>query len=374
MKILISGGHLTPALAFIDYIKENNSEDEIVFIGREFNKSDKSQQSREKLETEKRNIKFISFNSPKLSSNSWINKILVIPSLVFAILKCLYILLENRPNVFVSFGGYLAIPVAIAAWVMRIPVITHEQTRTIGVANQVIAKFANYLALSYKDSLEYINFKNTIITGNLIRKNIFQNKVTKPEWITKQDKPMIYITGGSQGSEIINNTVAQIIKPLTKDFFVIHQCGGKTKNRDYLAELENQKKTLSIKAQDYYVIKEWITEDELAYILKNAILCVSRAGANTTEELALANMPTILIPLPFSHNDEQLLNAKALSEQNMAILLEQKNLTPEILLEQIQKMAKFNKKYRRNLSQVFSSINADAEAKLYKLVKSTQSS
>lgn len=369
MKILISGGHLTPALAFIDYIKDKHPEDEIIFIGREFSKSDKSQESREKIETKKRSVPFISFNSPRLSSNSLLNKMLVLPSLALAILNCLFILLQNRPNIFVSFGGYLAIPVTIAAWIMRIPIITHEQTRTIGIANQIIAKFANHVALSYSDSLSYINFKNTVLTGNLIRKNIFQKQPQKPVWLTKTDKPIIYITGGSQGSEIINNTIAQILKPLTKDYILIHQCGGKTKNRDYLSELVNQKKSLSLKAQNYYLVKEWITEEELAFILKNALFCISRSGANTVEELALANMPTIFIPLPFSHNDEQLLNAKALSDNDMAILLEQKNLNPETLLEQIEKIARYNKKYRRNLSQAFISVNNKAEEKLYQLVK-----
>ncbi len=369
MKILISGGHLTPALAFIEYIKNKHSADEVVFIGRLFSKKDEQQISQEKTEVEKQGVKFIPFNSVKLSKNTMVAKLKSIPVLFFRIIITTGILAKEKPDVFVSFGGYLAIPIAIASWIMRVPIVTHEQTRTAGIANTIIAKFANKIAISYTESKENFPKSRTHLTGNLIRQSVLQNNKTLPNWIKKKPiKPIMYITGGSQGSEIINRTVSLILKPLLKNWFVVHQCGKPTNTTNYLKELKLVKKQLSQANQENYEIREWVSEAELSWIYSNAKGVISRAGANTIEEIALSGIPAILIPLPFSHNDEQLRNAQALSNNKQAILLEQKNLTPEVLLEATQLIQKYHRKFSRNL-QLFSKTE-DSEKKLYDLVQS----
>lgn len=369
MKIVISGGHLTPALAFIEYIKSNHESDKIVFIGRLFSKKDEQQISQEKTEVEKLGVKFIPFSSVKLSKNTVIAKLRSIPVLIFRVIATTSILAKEKPDVFVSFGGYLAVPITVAAWIMRVPIVTHEQTRTAGVANTIIAKFANKIAISYPESKENFPKSRTFLTGNLIRKSVLKNNKKLPSWIKKKPvKPILYITGGSQGSEIINRTVSLILKPLLKNWFIIHQCGKPTSTTNYAKELQIIKNQLSLANQETYQIREWVSEAELAWIYSNSKGIISRAGANTTEEIALGGIPAILIPLPFSHNDEQLKNAQALSNNKQAILLEQKNLTPEVLLEATQLMQKYHRKFSRNL-QLFSKTE-DSEQKLYELVQS----
>lgn len=369
MKILISGGHLTPALAFIEFIQKNHTSDEIVFIGRLYSKKGKQQISQEKTEVEKLGVKFIPFTSVKLSQNTLLAKIASIPSLLHKVLSVIVIIIKEKPHVFVSFGGYLAIPVALACWILRVPVITHEQTRTAGVANAIISKFANKIAISYKESSEYFPKSRTVLTGNLIRQSVLQNSKTMPEWIKKQPtKPILYVTGGSQGSEIINRTVSQILKPLLKNWCIIHQCGKPAGTTNYLTDLTQAKNQLSQANQENYHIREWITQTELAWIYSHAKAVISRSGANTTEEIALKQIPAILIPLPFSHNDEQLKNAQALSNNKQALLLEQKNLTPEILLEATELIQKYNRKFSRNL-RLFSKTK-NSEEKLYDVVES----
>ncbi len=368
MKILITGGHLTPALAFIDFIKKNYSKDEVIFIGRTHTRNKSKQESREKQETSKKGVKFIPFASTKLSKNNFFEKLIITPALFSSTLKSIVILGKTKPNVLVSFGGYLAVPVAFAAWIMRVPIVTHEQTRTAGIANKLIAKLADKVAISYEDSINYFPKNRTFLTGNLIRKNILIKNSKKPEWIKKLSKnPLLYITGGSQGSEIINHTVAQAINFLTKDWTVIHQCGNSTKTRNYKNELNKIKNNLPLNNRNNYYIKEWLTEEELSWVYSNTKAIVSRAGANTTEEIATRGIPSILIPLPFSHNDEQLKNAQALSNKSQAILLEQKFLNPNTLLESIALVNKYNRKFSRNLEMFTKS--KDSEKKLYDLVK-----
>jgi UDP-N-acetylglucosamine--N-acetylmuramyl-(pentapeptide) pyrophosphoryl-undecaprenol N-acetylglucosamine transferase len=373
MKILITGGHLTPALAFIDYIQENYPKDKIFFVGRTLARKKSKQQSREKQEISKRKIEFIPFTSTKLSKNNFLERVRAFPLLTASTIKSIGILGKIKPDVFVSFGGYLAVPVTFASWFMRVPIITHEQTRTSGIANKLISKLSDKVAVSYPESIKYFPKGKTHLTGSLIRKKILSKNNPQPKWINKtQKQPILYITGGSQGSEIINHTTAQIIRILTKDWTVIHQCGNPTKTRNYKKELTKVKNKLPKDNRNNYYIKEWLNENDLAWVYSNTKAMVSRAGANTTEEIATRNIPSVLIPLPFSHNDEQLKNAQALSNKNQAILLEQKFLSPETLIESINLIGKYNRKFTRNLQLFVKSENS--EKKLYSLVKKTAKS
>lgn len=369
MKILISGGHLTPALAFIEYLTTKHSDDEIIFIGRLHSKKNNKQISQEKVEVEKLGIQFIPFSSVKLTQNTLFAKLISVPQLLFKTLRAITLVAKQKPDIFVSFGGYLAVPLALACWILRIPIITHEQTRTVGVANTIIAKFAQKIAISYMESAQFFPKSRTFLIGNLIRQSILKSNKIMPEWIKKKPtKPILYITGGSQGSEIINRTTSMVLKPLLKNWYVIHQCGNPTNTTNYKKELLMVKKQLSIANQQNYQIREWITKDELSWIYSNAKGIISRAGANTTEEIALSKIPSILIPLPFSHNDEQYKNAAALSNNKQAIMLEQKNLTPEVLLETTNLIQKYHRKFTRNL-EMFSK-HKNSEKKLYDLAAS----
>lgn len=350
MRILISGGHLTPALALIEYVQKHHPSDEITFLGRLYSKKNKKQVSQEKKEVEKLGVTFVPFQSVKLSSNTLFSKISSIPKLTSATVSAIAIIGKVKPGVFISFGGYLAVPIAFACWIMRVPIVTHEQTRSAGVANTIIAKLAQKIAIAYPESQSYFPKNRTVLTGNLIRSSVLTGSKKKPKWISKTpDKPILYVTGGSQGSEILNRTVSEILKPLLKNWCVIHQCGTPVGSRNYKKELSSIKQKLSVANRKNYYIREWITQTELAWIYEHVTGMISRSGANTTEEIAINHIPAILIPLPFSHNDEQLLNAQALSDNKQAILLEQKNLSPSVLLEATELLLKYNRKFSRNL-------------------------
>lgn len=367
-KILISGGHLTPALALIDYLKENQIADiEIIFAGRLFSQDIDKQEAQEKKEVEKRKVKFVSFDAPKPAA-SIIEKITLGPKLFLSCFKAALILIRYRPKVYISFGGYLAIPLGLMSWVLGIPIVTHEQTVGAGQANLFLAKFAKIVAVSYKESLKYFPKDKAVITGNPIRPDLIIAKPERPTWSIdlSNQKPTLLVTGGNQGSYILNTTISQILPKIIHSWNIIHACGNPTSSINYTAELEKIKQTLHAAHRNNYIIKEWLSTSELAWVYNIADGAVSRAGANTVQEIAFAQIPTIFIPLPFAKGNEQLLNAKTLTESGAAILLEQKNLSAETLVEKIGQLKKLQKSMRRKLET--HKPNTNGAEKLWNLI------
>jgi UDP-N-acetylglucosamine--N-acetylmuramyl-(pentapeptide) pyrophosphoryl-undecaprenol N-acetylglucosamine transferase len=364
MRLLISGGHLTPALALIDYIKQNQPDAEIVFVGRVYNRRKDQQPSPEKREIEKRGIPFVAFESGKFGEGSFLTKIAQSSKTIMSVIVAFFIVGKVQPTTFVSFGGYLAVPLAIASWLWRVPIITHEQTRTIGVANKLMISLVKTIAFSYEDTVGADSLPKGVITGNPVRQSLFE-KPEKPIWLkSKTSKPILYITGGSQGSEVINSTVARSIDALLKNWLVIHQCGFASKERNYEAELSRIKMKVSKVKQDRYFIRTWIEEKELAWIYNNATAAITRGGANTIMEITLKSVPSIIIPLPFSNQDEQLLNAKALSDQKAAILLLQKDLNPDKLLSSLSEIFVRQASIRKQLKKI-ATLHEDASKNLF---------
>jgi UDP-N-acetylglucosamine--N-acetylmuramyl-(pentapeptide) pyrophosphoryl-undecaprenol N-acetylglucosamine transferase len=366
MTLLLTGGHLTPALALIEHLVQHEPKTQILFAGRTFTRQDSRQLSREQSEVEKHGVTFIPFSTGKLSQGSFIKRSIEAWRFFISLFRAIGIIAAHRPDAVVSFGSYVAVPLTCAAWIWRIPIVSHEQTRTAGFANSVIARFADKIAISHPESAAYFPAKKTVVTGNLIRRSIISQKPPQPTWLPAPQKPVLYITGGSQGSEIINVTVAQCLPQLLRSWTVIHQCGNPTQQRNYKKELTSVKQSLAPIHRKRYFIREWITDSELSWIYHHAEAVVSRAGANTTEELARLRLPAVLIPLPFSHRDEQTLNAKALSKTGGALLVTQQHLTPEELVTQLQELYENRASMRAALAEL--TFPENPEAQLFSII------
>ncbi|MEN8253422.1 MAG: UDP-N-acetylglucosamine--N-acetylmuramyl-(pentapeptide) pyrophosphoryl-undecaprenol N-acetylglucosamine transferase [Patescibacteria group bacterium] len=352
MKIIITGGHLTPALACIDFIQKNHPGDEIIFIGRKFSQENK-QLSQEKTEIKKRTLKFLALSTPKFLSHKTLNLLIQMPQFIRAILKSKQIIKVNRPDILLSFGGYLSLPVAIAAKLTKTPIIIHEQTSSLGLANRIISHFANTVALS-QEIKKYKNHKNFSIAGNPLRSSLIK-KANKPNWLEHDErKPLLYITGGNQGSQIINKLILESLEDLLKDFNIIHQTGSSKNN------FKNNKN---------YYSKAWIKEKELAWILQNTDLAISRSGANTVQELQYFAIPTLFIPLPTARNNEQLDNAKKLEKFGGALILEQKRINSTKLLRYLEKLNDNKKLIQKNLQENKPEQSLDAAQNIYQLLK-----
>ncbi|MFZ1721193.1 MAG: UDP-N-acetylglucosamine--N-acetylmuramyl-(pentapeptide) pyrophosphoryl-undecaprenol N-acetylglucosamine transferase [Microgenomates group bacterium] len=376
MKILFSGGHITPALAVIDYLKKHHSDIEIVFAGRLFTKQDNSQVAPEKKEIEVRGIPFIPFSTGKLSFSNPVSFVKNAWYLVIGLIRAIKIIHTVRPDVFMSFGGYLAVPLAIAAWIFKVPVFTHEQTRVAGFANRVIARFSKKIAVSFAETASLFPSHKTIVTGNPVRKLVVNGSVKKPNWFklsSKNQRPILYITGGSQGSEILNATVSECVNELIKNWTVIHSCGPATRTRNYKNDLLRKRNQLSLAAQNRYYIREWCNEEELGWIYKNAETMVSRAGANTIQEIIIANIVSILVPLPFSHAHEQEINARYLQDHNAAVVIHQKDLGPQSLLDSLEIIQRKHKKMQQQLQELALTITTNADKTIAEMLLTEKS-
>jgi UDP-N-acetylglucosamine--N-acetylmuramyl-(pentapeptide) pyrophosphoryl-undecaprenol N-acetylglucosamine transferase len=368
MKILVTGGHLTPALSVIDYILANQK-DELIFVGRKFSQ-DKKQVSQEQTQIESRKIPFFFLDGIKTSDLHGLNLVKSIPLFINSLLQAYQILKKTKPDVILSFGGYLALPVAITGYLRKIPILTHEQTQVIGFSNRLISKLASSVAVSFSHTKELITSNKVVVTGNPLRAQL-SAKVAKPTWFKNESAlPILYITGGNQGSKTINDFVAHNLSWLLENWLIIHQCGNPTKDHDYPAELLAVKKTLPEKLQLRYFVLPWVEIDQLAWIYQHADAAFSRAGANTVMELIRFSIPTILVPLPFSHLDEQMKNALWYQNLGGAIILPQDQLNSQTTQAKILNFAKTTKMMRQQIDQQLVNHNQEAAALIYQqLVK-----
>jgi UDP-N-acetylglucosamine--N-acetylmuramyl-(pentapeptide) pyrophosphoryl-undecaprenol N-acetylglucosamine transferase len=366
MKILMTGAHLTPALAMIDFIQANHPKDQLLFLGRLYSQEKLKQKAVEELEVSKRGVKFIPFQAVKFVNSSFLDLVLAIFTFPKTVNKAKKILAEEKPDVLLSFGSYLAVPFVLAAKSLRIPVVTHEQTIAMGKANQFIANVANKVAISFPQTSQYLKKDNYYLTGNPVRQAIFEKNLKKPAYLSKTSKKILLVMGGNQGSFVINNLIKLVLKDLVKEFTIIHQCGRPNQLKNYPAELIKIKAKLPKNMQNQYFIREWMEEEELFWFYQHADFVISRAGANTILELCVAALPAILIPLPNTHNNEQMLNAQMMQRVGGAIIIKQKNLTASNLLTAVAEMKKNSQEMQNNLKK--RKFHQQAAKKIYQLL------
>ncbi len=355
-KILITGGHVTPALAVIDRITERKMPVSIVFVGRKYtNDAEKTINSFEYTEVTSRNITFIHLKTGRLTrivSLRSIKQLFQLPSGFFSAWK---ILLKERPSVILSFGGYIALPIAIAAKLLGIPVFTHEQTIVPGLANRYISQFADTIFLSFPESAMHFTGKNIIMTGNPIRKSVFNSE--KP-FIKGKNVPCIYVTGGSLGAHAVNSMIEEILDSLLEKYYVIHQTGSVKEFSDF-TRLNALRKALPSPLKERYMVKEHVSDEEIGSIYRSADLVVGRAGANTFFELIALQKPAVFIPLPWSAHDEQEHHAQIFKKMNVGEVVHQSEGS-EVLLQKIDKVMTQRKEYSSHFKSLstYNNINA----------------
>ena len=338
MKILITGGHPTPALALIDELKKKKNL-KIVFVGRKHPVIGEKTLSFEYQEIKKRGVKFIDLKTGKLPRFFTKEIFINFGLLFFGFFSALMIILKEKPDFIISFGSFLAFPIAFWAFIFRIPIFLHEQTIAPGLANRIIGLWAKKIFLAFPNAQKYFNKKKTIIVGNPIR---FYKIKTKQK--IKNEKPVIYITGGSLGSHAINLHIEKILPTLLKKYLIIHQTGNIREFDDY-NRLKNKFKS------PFYFPFTHLSQEELFSVYQKADLVVSRAGANTFFELIAFEKPTIFIPLPYSASKEQFLHAKIFKDAKTGEIFNQDEES-EKLLKLIDKMIDNLKSYQENFKKL----------------------
>lgn len=355
MKILIAGAHFTPAVATIVQLKKYPGVS-VIYVGRNRTQEGDASSSQESQILPKLGIKFIPITAGRFQREFTIYTIPSLLKIPIGILQSLYIILKERPDVILSFGGYVAVPSVVAGWLFSIPILIHEQTLVSGLSNKISSFFASKIAVSFPNS-QY-NREKVILTGNPIRDEILHpiKKLAAEytglfQYAKKSSLPVILVMGGNQGSHTINKNIEEILDSLLKISCVIHICGdNKFKDFEKLEKLTDEG----------YLVKKWI-DKEIGGVLLKADFVICRAGANTLSELAYLNKPGLVIPFEPLFKDEQNKNAKYFENLGLVKILPQSRLSELSLLKSIKEMLKDLRKSRISIKKYTS---ADAAKRL----------
>ncbi len=327
-KIVMTGGgtagHVTPNIALFDSLQKDGYE--IHYIG--------SYEGIEKGLIEDKKIPYYGISSGKFRRyRSWKN--LTDPFRVLhGFFQARRLLGRIRPNVVFSKGGFVSVPVVMAAKTRHIPVIIHESDLTPGLANKLAMPSATKVCCNFPETLPYLPKEKAVLTGSPIRQELLHgNKQAAKDFCGfTGDLPILMVMGGSIGSVYINNAIRGCIDTLLTKYQIIHLCG-----KGNIDE--------SLKDKKGYAQFEYISEN-LPDLFAAADLVVARAGANSICELLALHKPNILIPLSRNASrGDQILNANSFAKQGFSAVLEEEEVTSEKLMATIDDVMAHRSKY-----------------------------
>ncbi len=367
MKLLIvagGGGHFAPALAVLDKLPQDW---EYTLVGRKHAFEGDDALSFEYQTAQKLGLPFIALTTGRLQrriTTHTFSSLLKIPA---GLQQAIKILKDFKPDVVLSFGGYVAVPIAVAAKMQKIPIVVHEQTLQAGLANKLASKFANKICISWKYSEQFFPANKTILTGNPLRKEFFEH-ADEAERRSNGKVPLLYITGGSGGAHGINLLVEGALEKLLEKYLIIHQTGNAQEFGDF-ERLMDKKMNLSDHLQKRYEVVKFIPADKVVSVMLNADLVISRSGISTVSEILYLGKPCLLIPLPYGQRNEQQTNAEFVQSTGLGETYNQDNLTPELFAEKIGEMIANIETYQSHAMVTQELINKDAAKKIIEVVQ-----
>lgn len=356
MRVIITaggtGGHIYPALAILDKIKEMEPDSEFIYIG--------THNRMEKDIVPNRGIRYIPLEIYGLSTSLKLmgRNIKNVGLIRKATKKCLELMDEFGPDVVIGVGGYVTYPVIKAAHKKGIMTFVHEQNGIPGKANVALHKSVTKYWLSFKSSEEYFKNYNYEVLGNPCSEAAIKTKkISKTNYGLKKDKKAVLIFSGSLGSAAMNQILLDYLKMLDKANYEVLYITGKS---GYESFMENKLPTC-VHVVPYI--------DNLCGLMKDMDLIVSRAGASSMAEITALGVPSILIPSPYVANNHQYYNALAIVENDAGVMIQQKDLTPDLLktkIEEILNDDKLAEKYRKNLKEM---CEENSATKIYEDIK-----
>lgn len=354
MRIVISaggtGGHIYPALAIINKIKEMEPNSEFLYIG--------THNRMEKDIIPKYNIPFESIEIYGLNRKNIFKNFKTISCMLKAIIKCRKLIKEFNPDAVIGVGGYVTAPVIYSAKKLGYKTFIHEQNSIPGKANLFLTKYVDNIFVSFKSSSKYFPEYKTIFTGNPCSEEaIKKDKMDKSEFGLSDNKKLVLFVMGSLGSEKINNFLYNTMNKFSnKDYEILFVTG-----KDSYNLMKDKNYPSNVKVVPYI--------DDMTRIMKQTDLIVSRAGASTLSEIIALKIPSILIPSPYVPNNHQYKNALDLKEKNAAILIEEKNLKSDILVSAIDNIMNDEEK-REEMKNNLELFNVNkSSTKIYNLIK-----
>jgi len=336
MKIVLTGGgggHFYPMIAVAESLNELALREKI--INHELIYISDSPYDQRALDDA--NIRFYELSTGKNRLYFSIQNIFDGIKTFFATIRAITMLYNLYPDVVFSKGGYPAVPVVLAARFLGIPVVLHESDSFPGRANKMASKWAKKIAISYKEAAEYFPKDKTAFVGNIVRKDVREPLEVGAYEYLKLNTALktILIVGGSQGAQIINDTVINSLPDLLENYQIIHQVG--TKN------FEEVKSLVDVILRDNpnkkrYNIYPYLNKLALRMSAGVADVIVSRAGAGFISEISSWGVPSIIVPITKSNGDHQRKNAYNYASTGACQVLEEKNLKPHIFVFEIKRI------------------------------------
>jgi len=349
MKYIISaggtGGHIYPALAIINKIKEQDKLADILYIGT-------TDRIESKIIPEK-NIPYIGIELKGINRKNIFKNIKVLSCLNKANKILKKEIKKFNPDIVIGVGGYITYPVIKTANKLGYKTVIHEQNSIPGLTNKLLSKIVDKVFISLPGSREYFKTNNIIYTGNPRSEEITKvEKLDKINYGLSQSKKLVIIVMGSLGSMTINNKLKEIIPSFKeKDYEVVVVTGN-----NYYDEFKN----INI---DNVKILPFIN-NMLEYI-KASDLVVSRSGASIISELTTSGIPSILVPSPYVTNNHQYKNAKELEDNNACLILEESNFNKDNLIPMIDEILNNKEKYREMVNGNLKLAVTDSATKIY---------
>lgn len=341
-RIILTGGgtagHVTPNIALIPKLQEEGYD--IHYIG--------SYNGIEKKLIEDLKIPYHGISSGKLRRYFDVKNFTDPFRVVKGYGEASRLIKSLKPDVVFSKGGFVSVPVVMAAKNHKVPAIIHESDMSPGLANKICIPCAAKICCNFPEAMEHLPKEKAVLTGTPIRQELFQGDPVEAVQFTGLDanKPTILVVGGSTGSVKVNEAVRSCLDELLKTYQIIHLCGKGKIDESY----ENRAG---------YVQYEYIKK-ELSSLLAFADIVISRAGANAICELQALAKPNVLIPLGSNASrGDQILNAESFQKQGFSYVLFEENLTQESLLEAVNHVYEHRNEYKKTMeaSQMTNSID-----------------
>lgn len=251
-----------------------------------------------------------------------------------ACIQAFWYLLWFMPDAIFSKGGAASVPIALAAWVYRIPILLHDSDAVAGRANRFVARFARRIAIAYEHARQFFPPEKVMLTGNPVRGEILQGNPEAAKILFGFDstKPLVLVMGGSLGARALNRLILKMLPELLENGVQVLHLIGK-ENTDEVVQLAQE---VGITAETtLYRPVAFLDAEQMGVAYAAATLVISRGGAGSITELAATKKPAILVPLPTAANDEQRLNAYEVASTGGALVIEEANVGEHLFTSQI---------------------------------------
>ena len=320
MKVIVTaggtGGHIYPALAIINKIKEKEPNSEILYIG-----------TKDRMEADivpKQNIPYLGIEMKGLNRKNIFKNFSVIKNTLKNVKYLKKEIKKFNPDIVIGVAGYVTAPVIYAAHKLGYKTFIHEQNSIPGVSNKFLSRYANKIGISLEASRKYFPKGKTVCTGNPRSEEVYNSKAISKESLGLDvSKQLVLIVMGSLGSTTMNKKLKETL-PLfkDKDYEVMFVTG-----KGYYDEYKDIEHSSNVKIVPYL--------DNMASVLKDTDLIVSRAGASSIAEITALGIPSILIPSPYVTHNHQYKNAKVLEEARACVIIEEDKFDSNILVNEI---------------------------------------